>query len=376
MKKVILIPDSFKGTITAEEFCNIASRVTEKYFPSREILSLPLADGGEGTTDCFLSQIGYEKIDSVAINAFMKEKPVYYAKKGDTAIVEMAMCASLPSVRGNENPSITTTFGVGQLIKHAVLNGAKRVIIGLGGSCTNDGGCGMATALGVKFYNYNGCEFIPVGGTLKNIEKIDITPAMDFLKDIEIIAMCDIDNPLYGENGAAFIFSPQKGADEKMVQELDVGLKHLSEVSYKLLGKDYHTLKGAGAAGGMGFGVVAFLGGKLMSGIDLILNTIKFDSEVETADIVITGEGKIDSQSLSGKSVIGIARRAKKYNVPVVAIVGSAEDGFEKAYNQGLTAVFSTNFGPQTYEQACRNAHKNLEKILDNVFRLIKSIKS
>ena len=371
MKKFILIPDSFKGTITAGEYCNISTSVLKKHFPYSEIVSLPLADGGEGTTDCFLQMDGYKKVTTTAMNAFMEEKTAYYAVKGDVAVMEMAMCASLPSAKGRENPATTTTYGVGQLIRHAVENGAKKIILGLGGSCTNDAGAGMAAALGVKFYDKNGAEFIPTGGTLDNIVLYNTKTAEELLQDTEIIAMCDIDNPLYGKNGAAYIFAPQKGADADMVADLDGKLRYIAELSQNQTGMDFYSLKGAGAAGGMGFGVCAFLGGSLKPGVDLILDTIDFETQIADADYIFTGEGRLDSQSLSGKAVIGIARRAK--GKPVIAVVGSVADGWENAYDEGVTAVFTTNLQPVPFEIAAQHAHINLQSTVENIARLLKT---
>ncbi len=375
MKKIIVIPDSFKGTVTAGEFCKIADKTLKKHFPLCNVVSLPLADGGEGTTDCFLQMDGYEKVNLTVKNAFMEDVPVYYARKGNTAVMEMAACASLPQAKGRENPSITTTYGVGQMILHAVQNGADKVILGLGGSSTNDAGTGMAAALGVKFSDENKNEFTPTGGTLNRIKDFDISAAAEALKGIQLTAMCDIDNPLYGERGAAFVFAPQKGADREMVLSLDKKLEYIAHLSEKIQGTDHSHTAGAGAAGGMGFGVCAFLGGSLKPGVNLILDEIGFDDEIKDADLIITGEGRIDSQSLSGKAVVGIARRAKPAGVPVIAVVGSMADGFEGAYSQGLTAVFSTNPTPQSMEQAAADAHKNLEIAIDNIARTIKAVR-
>ena len=369
MKKFILIPDSFKGTITAGEFCSISSNVLKKHFPHSEIISLPLADGGEGTTDCFLQMDGYKKVITTAMNAFMEEKEAYYAVKGDVAVMEMAMCASLPSAKGRENPSTTTTYGVGQLIRHAIENGAKKIILGLGGSCTNDAGAGMAAALGVEFYDEKQKIFIPTGSNLNKIDSYSTKNVEKLLKDIEIIAMCDIDNPLYGTNGAAYIFAPQKGADSAMVQMLDKNLMYIADLSKRQTGKDFYSIKGAGAAGGMGFGVCAFLGGSLKPGVDLILDTIDFEKQIADAECIFTGEGRLDSQSLSGKAVIGIARRAS--GKPVIAVVGSVTDGWEKAYDEGVTAVFTTNLQPVPFEVAAKNAHKNLEHTMENISRTL-----
>ena len=374
MKKIILIPDSFKGTVTAAEFCNISSGVLKKHFPHTEIVSLPLADGGEGTTDCFLTMDGYTKVTATVKNAFMEDITGYYAVKGNTAVMEMAMCASLPSARGRENPATTTTYGVGQLIAHAVKNGADRIILGLGGSCTNDAGTGMAAALGAEFFDEKGNSFIPTGATLDIISSYDTHKAVELLKNVEITAMCDIDNPLYGKNGAAYIFAPQKGADAVMVADLDKKLKYIADLTERLTGNNYYDIKGAGAAGGMGFGVCAFLGGSLKPGVNLILETIGFENQLSDTDLIITGEGRLDSQSLSGKAVIGISRIAQGCNVPVVAVVGSVADDITPVYSQGVTAVFTTNTQPVSFEVAAKNAKANLQFTMENIARLIGSV--
>ena len=375
MKKIILIPDSFKGTLSAAEFCHISSDVLKKHFPATEIISLPLADGGEGTTDCFLTMDGYTKVTATVKNAFMEDITGYYAVKGNTAVMEMAMCASLPSAKGRENPATTTTYGVGQLICHAVENGAKKIILGLGGSCTNDAGTGMAAALGVQFFDKDGNSFIPTGATLDKITAFNTEKADILLKDVEITAMCDIDNPLYGKNGAAYIFAPQKGADSEMVAVLDEKLKYIASFTEKQTGNNYYDIKGAGAAGGMGFGVCAFLGGSLKPGVNLILETIGFESQLSDTDLIITGEGRLDSQSLSGKAVIGISRIAQKYNVPVIAVVGSVADDVSPVYTQGVTAVFTTNTQPVPFEIAAANTGRNLAFTVDNIRRMIAAIK-
>ena len=375
MKKIILMPDSFKGTLSAAEFCHISSDVLKKHFPAAEIISLPLADGGEGTTDCFLTMDGYTKVTATVKNAFMEDITGYYAVKGNTAVMEMAMCASLPSAKGRENPATTTTYGVGQLICHAVENGAKKIILGLGGSCTNDAGTGMAAALGVQFFDKDGNSFIPTGETLDKITAFNTEKADILLKDVGITAMCDIDNPLYGKNGAAYIFAPQKGADDLMVADLNEKLKYIASFTEKQTGNNYYDIKGAGAAGGMGFGVCAFLGGSLKPGVNLILETIGFENQLSDTDLIITGEGRLDSQSLSGKAVIGISRIAQKYNVPVIAVVGSVADDVSPVYTQGVTAVFTTNTQPVPFEIAAANTGRNLAFTVENIRRMIAAIK-
>lgn len=269
----------------------------------------------------------------------------------------------------------TTTYGVGQLILAAVNRGVKKIIVGLGGSCTNDGGCGAASAVGIKFFNDKGEEFIPTGGTLKDIVKIDVSEKNEALKGVEIITMCDIDNPMYGPTGAAHVFAPQKGADPEMVLALDEGLKHLAEVIKKDLNMDVSGIPGAGAAGAMGAGMIAFFNSKLKMGIETVLDTVDFDSVIADADMVFTGEGKIDTQSLRGKVVIGVAKRANKHNVPVVAIVGGADEGIDAAYDLGITSIFTINRLPQDFSISRYKSVENMTFAVDNILRLIKSIR-
>lgn len=372
MNKILIMPDSYKGSLTAQKFCQITENVLKKYFTKADIKQFPIADGGEGTTDCFLNIDSFKKIHTKALNAFFEETDVYYAFDGYTRVIEMAMCASLPSAKGRENPATTTTYGVGQMLRHAVKIGAKQILIGLGGSCTNDAGVGMARGAGVCFFDKNNQNFIPTGESLDVIKDYDDTEFKNIFKDIKITAMCDIDNILYGENGAAYIFAPQKGADIEMVKMLDNKLKAVSDTVYNKTGMQYDKIKGSGAAGGMGFGVCAFLKGNLKSGTDAILDIINFEEELKDTDLILTGEGKLDSQSLSGKAVIGISRRAKKQNVPVIAITGAYTKDYRGAYDEGLTAVFSTNPCPQDITQAISNIENNLEATIENIAKILK----
>ena len=244
----------------------------------------------------------------------------------------------------------------------------------MGGSATNDGGCGAAAACGALFYNKEGKTFIPVGKTLTEIHSIDISRLKETFSKTEIITMCDIDNPMYGENGAAYIFGPQKGADKEMVKMLDAGLIHLAEIIKRDLGLDIKNLPGAGAAGAMGAGMVAFFSSKLQMGIETVLDTVSFEEVIKGADVVFTGEGKIDSQSLRGKVVIGVARRAKKQGIPVIAIVGGADYDIEPAYAEGVTAIFPTSRLPQDFSILKEHSAKNLSFTANNILKLISSI--
>ncbi|MEG1699212.1 MAG: glycerate kinase [Oscillospiraceae bacterium] len=376
MKKIILIPDSFKGTMSSEEICDIMATSIKKAYANAQITAIPVADGGEGSVDAFLCAVGGEKKYLNVKGPYFEEMSAFYGviDGGATAVIEMAACAGLPLVGDDKNPCKTTTFGVGQLINAAVAEGCKKIILGLGGSATNDVGAGAAAALGVKFTNAEGKEFIPTGGTLCQVEHIDISGISNAVRSTEIITMCDIDNPLYGENGAAYIFAPQKGADDAMVRLLDDGLMHIAKVIKSDLGQDVAQLKGAGAAGGMGCGMVAFLGSRLQMGIETVLDTVGFNALLKDADMVFSGEGKIDSQSMRGKVVIGVARRTKKANVPLVAIVGDIGDNIEAAYAEGVSAVFSINRVAVEYKHAKLRAKSDLALTMDNLLGFIRTI--
>ncbi|WP_333651853.1 glycerate kinase family protein [Lacrimispora sp.] len=373
--KFILIPDSFKGTLSSGEICNIIKEKISVHFPGSEVAAIPVADGGEGSVDAFITAVGGRKKTVTVKNPYFEDMDAYYGmlSDGETAVVEMASCAGLPLVEDRKNPKLTTTYGVGQLILAAAEDGAKKIIIGLGGSCTNDGGCGAAAAVGVKFYNDRAETFIPTGGTLSAISRISMDEINPILQEVEIVTMCDIDNSMYGETGAAYIFGPQKGAGEEMVRELDQGLKSLSAVIESTTGKDVSKIPGSGAAGAMGAGMVAFFHSELQMGIETVLDTVKFDEILSQDSYVITGEGKLDSQSLRGKVVIGIAGRTKKHNVPLIAIVGGAEDGeIARAYEMGVTAVFPINRLPQDFSVSSKFSRENLGYTVDNVLRLLK----
>lgn len=321
--------------------------------------------------DCFLDILHMDRIPVMVHNAYMEEVLTYYGRKDQCAIIEMAQAAGLPQVEGRKNPLVTTTYGVGEMIKHAVDNGCKEIVLGLGGSCTNDGGTGMALALGTRFLNEKGEEFHPVGGNLKDIYVIDNKVAKKFLNGITIQAMCDINNPLFGENGAAYIYGPQKGADAGTVEELDGQLRHLDQRIIKCLHMETAEIPGAGAAGGLGAGVVAFLGGDLKSGIETILDLVRFEELIKNTTCIITGEGQIDKQSMEGKAVIGISQRAVKKNIPVLAIVGSIGDGAEQAYQRGVTSMFSINRKAEDFSISCHKSKENLESTMDSIMRLL-----
>ena len=291
-----------------------------------------------------------------------------------TAVVEMAAAAGLPLAGDRLEPEGTSTYGVGELMAHAARNGATRLIVGLGGSATNDGGCGCAAALGVRFLDGQGMPFVPTGGTLDRVAHIDREGLDEALGKLPIITMCDIDNPLCGPSGASAVFGPQKGADPAMVRRLDENLAHLADVIKTDLGVDVRALPGGGAAGGMGAGMVAFFASRLQMGIETVLDTVDFDRLAADADLIVTGEGKLDSQSLRGKVVIGVARRAKRLGVPVAALVGAAEREIDGVYREGVSGVFPINPAPGAFEEVCRACEPNLRFTARNLLRFLKQL--
>lgn len=373
MEKILLVPDSFKGTLSSRQVCQVMAGQLRRFFPQAQVKSIPVADGGEGSVEAFLAAAGGERRTRTVTGPFGEPVEAFYGVLGDgrTAVIEMAACAGLPLAEGRLNPERATTYGVGELLLAAKEAGCTKAILGLGGSCTNDGGVGAAAALGAKFTRADGTAFVPSGGTLGEIAALDVSPVAQALQGMELTAMCDIDNPLYGDAGAAAVFAPQKGADAAMVARLDAGLRHLGQVSARCLGRDFSHLPGAGAAGGLGFGMAAFCDAQLRMGIDAVLDAVGFDSLLPGTDMVFTGEGKIDSQSARGKVVSGVAARCRKAGVPVVAVVGQIGQGFEEMYQQGLTAVFSINRAAQPFAESRFHAGENLALTMENIARLL-----
>lgn len=372
-QRFVLVPDSFKGTMSSLEICQVLREKILQHQPSASVRALPVADGGEGSVDAFLSAMGGQKVFVRVQNPFGEEMEAFYGlvDEGRTAIIEMAACAGLPLAEGRLNPEITTTYGVGQLMLDALQRGVRKCILALGGSATNDMAFGLCAALGVRFYNEAGAAFVPTGGTLGKAVRIDLSGLTPLLQGVELVAMCDIDNPLYGPTGAAHVFAPQKGADAEMVARLDEQLHLAAETLKNTLSQDVAQLPGAGAAGGMGAGLVALLGARLQMGIDTLLDTVGFDDILSQADIVLTGEGRIDSQSLRGKVVIGVARRAKRRGVPVVALVGDIEDPIDAAYDEGVTAVLSINRKAIPFSEARHRSRDDLARTCDTLMRLL-----
>lgn len=378
MKKCIIIPDSFKGTMSSDEVCQIESKMISGAFPGCRVISLPIADGGEGTVNCFLHSMDGEKITVKVNDAFGGKLEGFYGRFGDFAVIEMAAASGMVT-NSMRNPMIASTYGVGQLIDHAVSSGCRRILIGLGGSCTNDAGTGMAAALGTVFYNAKGESFIPAGGNLNEVVKIDNSVLKQKLEGIEISCMCDIDNTLYGSEGAAYVFAPQKGADENQVKVLDENLRCFAETVGREMHIDVSEIRGGGAAGGMGAGAVAFLGAELKGGIEYILDILEFDDLLEDCDLVITGEGRLDMQSLRGKVIYGVSTRAMYKNVPVLAVVGSisdemkTEEGINQLDNLGIRKVYAASDGAGSFEDIKSSCRRDLACAIDIVISDIKT---
>ncbi len=374
MKKIAVVSDSFKGSVSSSEICVIVAQEAERFFPACEVVGLPVADGGEGTVDSFLECMEGEKVWTEAAGPYFERLESFYGRFGDTAVIEMAAAAGLPLVEERRNPALTTTYGVGELMRHALEHGARRLILALGGSATNDGGCGAAAAMGTRFFDAAGASFVPTGGTLARIARIDRAETARLLSGVEVVAMCDIDNPMHGERGAAYVFAPQKGADARMVRLLDEQLAALDQALARELCAHVSQLPGAGAAGAMGAGAVAFFGAALRPGIETVLDTVRFEERVAGADFVITGEGRLDSQSLRGKVVVGVSRRAKKAGVPVFAVVGDVGDGIEAVYDEGVTAVFSTNRLAIPFSEAKQRSARDYRLTIENLFRALAAL--
>ena len=376
MAKYVLIPDSFKGTLSSEDICRIASEEILRLEPEAEICAIPVADGGEGTVDAFLAAVGGTRAEVPCTGPCGQEVMGFYGLLPDgTAVVEMAAAAGLPLAGACRDPEKTTTYGVGQLMAHALSRGAKRLVLGLGGSATNDGGCGAAAALGAEFLDAEGRAFVPTGGTLTQIAHIRMEGLRETMAGAEVTVMCDIDNPLCGPAGAAAVFGPQKGADAAMVARMDAGLRHLAEMLEKDVGMEVLTLAGGGSAGGFGAGAAAFFGGQLRMGIDVVLDLTDFDRKCRGASLVITGEGHLDSQSLRGKTVVGVARRARALGVPAAALVGGCETALDAVYAEGVSGVFPIHPALCTWPQAAVRTEKDLRFTMGNLLRFMAALR-
>lgn len=377
--KIVIAPDSFKESLTALEAATAIEKGMKKILPDAYFIKVPMADGGEGTVQSLVDATDGKIIPKTVTGPLGEPVEAFFGISGDekTAFIEMAAASGLHLVPlEKRNPLITTTKGTGELIAAALDFGVEHIIIGIGGSATNDGGAGMARALGIKLLDSNGNEIGDGGGALSSLASIDLNNADKRLTAVKIEVACDVDNPLTGPKGASHIFGPQKGATPEMVETLDNNLHHYAEVILKDTGKDIENIPGAGAAGGLGGGLLAFLSAELKKGVEIVLEATMLEEHLKEADFIITGEGKIDGQSIFGKTPIGVAKTAKLHDVPVIAIAGNVAADSEIVHEHGIDAVFSIVPGVVSLEDAFQNASHFVERTSANIAALIKLGKS
>lgn len=377
--KIVLAPDSYKNSLTAKEVAESMRRGFEKVYPDAEYLNVPMADGGEGTVQSLVDAKDGKIVTETVTNPLGKPTQAHYGLiDEDVAVIEMAEASGIQYINQfTQNPYITTTFGTGQLMRSAIKNGAKTIIIGIGGSATNDGGAGMAQALGAHLLDENNEELQYGGAMLAKLEKIDISEMMPELKDVKVIIASDVTNPLTGPNGASHVFGPQKGASDEMVEFLDDALSHYARIIKRDLQKDLETTPGAGAAGGLGAGLLAFTSSQMRSGVDIVIDYTGLKEKVQDADIVVTGEGQIDFQTKFGKTPIGVAKATKAVNpkTTVIAIAGSVGEKISELYPLGIDAIFTCVPGVEELSKAIQDTDKNLQQVSENIARLIKNTK-
>jgi len=371
---VVIAPDSFKGSLSAKEVADAVEKGFLKVKKDLRITKVPMADGGEGTVESLVDATGGRIIRVRVKDPILREIEAFYGILGDgeTAVIEMAAASGLPLLSPAErNPLVTTTYGTGELILSAVEMGCKSIILGLGGSATNDGGSGMARALGVKFLSANGQEIDFGGGSLDHLVTIDCSGMHPGLNTVKFIVACDVDNPLCGEHGASNVFGPQKGATLEMVETLDQNLLHYGKLLEAYLEKEIVEFPGAGAAGGLGAGVLAFLNAEMKRGIEIVMEATKLEEALKDADLVITGEGMIDFQTAFGKTPQGVASLAKKYQIPVIAVAGAIGRDAHTLLDKGFDSLFSIVDKPMPLKEAIEGASQLLEDTAERIMRTI-----
>ena len=378
--KIVLAPDSYKNSLTAKQVAQSMKKGFAKVYPDAEFVNVPMADGGEGTVQSLVDARNGQMITETVVNPLGNKAQAQYGliDDGQVAVIEMAQASGIQFINQfTQNPYVTTTFGTGELIKSAIQKGAKTIIIGIGGSATNDGGAGMAQALGAKLLDDKDKELQYGGAMLKKLDHIDISQMLPELKDVKVIIASDVTNPLTGKNGASHVFGPQKGASPEMVDFLDEALSHYADVLKRDLGKDLEQTPGAGAAGGLGAGLLAFTNSQMRSGVDIVVDYTGLKDIVQDADVVITGEGQIDFQTKFGKTPIGVAKATKAVNpnATVIAIAGSVGEKISELYPLGIDAIFTCVPGVEDLSKAIADTDKNLQQVSENIARLIKNTK-
>ncbi len=372
--KILIAPDSFKESMSAVEAANAIESGILKVLPSAQCIKMPMADGGEGTTEALVLATGGKLYRTQVLDPLGNEIDAQYGILGNnqTAIIEMASASGLGLIPLDQrNPLLTSTYGTGQLIQAALSHNITHLIIGIGGSATNDGGAGMFQALGGTLLDKYGKSLSYGGGALGDLDKIDTSGLDPRLNKVKIEVACDVTNPLTGEFGASHVFGPQKGATKEMVPLLDQNLKHFANCLLNQLGIDIENVAGAGAAGGLGAGLMAFLGASLVRGVDLVIQYNALEEAIKSTDLIITGEGSIDGQSSFGKTLDGIGALAKKHKIPAIALVGRIGKDAEIMHRRGITAIFSILSEPCDIEVALQNGQTNLERASENLIRLL-----
>ena len=373
--KIVIAPDSFKGSLTALQVSDAVEEGFKRIFPDAQIEKVPMADGGEGTVQSLVDATGGQLLTESVTDPLGGKVKANYGILGDglTAVIEMAAASGLPLVPlDKRNPMLTTTYGTGELIKAALERGCRKFIIGIGGSATTDGGAGVAQALGVKLLDASG-EDIAFGGIgLSNLAEIDMSTIDERIAETETVVACDVDNPLTGPRGAAHVYSPQKGATSEQVELLDKYLGHFADIVKRDLGKDVKETPGAGAAGGLGAGLMAFLNAELRSGIDIVIEASKLRERMKGVDLVITGEGQLDEQTAYGKTPTGVSRVAEEMGIPVLAIAGGIKSGAETSYEEGIDAMMSIAPGPISLEEAIERSSELIADTAERAARIIK----
>jgi len=372
--KVVVAPDSFKGCLTALEVGEALKAGILSARRQAVVDVVPMADGGEGTVQSLVDASSGQVLRAEVLDPLGRPIMAEFGLMGDgkTAVIEMAAASGLPLLDDSErNPMVTTTYGTGQLIKAALDAGATKLIVGIGGSATNDGGAGMAQALGVKLLDEAGCEIGRGGGSLKRLARIGMSGIDPRIAGVEVVVACDVTNPLTGPNGASAVYGPQKGATPDMVEELDRALSHYADVIRQQLGVDIANVKGAGAAGGLGAGLMAFLRAALRPGVDIVIEATRLADRIAGADLVITGEGRIDSQTKMGKTPMGVARVAQQYGVPVIGVAGQVAADADVLHDLGFAALIGIVDGPMTLAESVRSAEKLLTRTGARIMRLI-----
>lgn len=374
MTKYVVAPDSFKESMTSKEVCDAMEKGIKKADSAAEVIKVPMADGGEGTVDSLVDATNGQRVIVEVTGPLGNKISAYYGilGNGTTAVIEMAKASGLEIVQKKKrNPMITTTFGTGELIRDALDHNVKEIIIGLGGSSTNDGGSGMAQALGAKLLDQNNYQISFGGGNLDKLDKIDISNLDSRLQDVRIILASDVTNPLIGEDGASRVFGPQKGATPEMVEKLENNLQHYAKIIKRDLNKDVASVSGAGAAGGLGAGLMAFTTCKMRQGVDIAIEVTKLEEKVKSADYVFTGEGGTDFQTKFGKTPYGVAKLGKKYHKPVISLAGYLGEGIDSLYSEGFTAIFGIIPGVCDLSTALKNGPSNVARTTENIVRLL-----